>query len=99
MIKLLSELNLQINRRYGKDIWNIWEVLDLINLEIEAREKVMVHEENNESDRTFSGSALISASNQSNIKKCTNAKKENQIVTQKNHHYPNSVLVRSYFQS
>ena len=67
-------------------------------MEIEAREKVMVHEENNESDRIFSGSALISTSNQSNIKKCTNAKKENQIVTQKNHHYPNSVLVRSYFQ-
>ena len=75
LTKLLSELNLQINRKYGKDIWNIWEVLNLINLEIGAREKFIVHEKNSESDGIFSGSALISTSNQRNIKKCTNAKK------------------------
>ena len=56
-----------------KDIWNIWEVLNLINLEIGAREKFIVHEKNSESDGIFSGSALISTSNQRNIKKCTNA--------------------------
>ena len=38
-----------------------------INLEIEAREKVVVHEEKSESDRMFSGLALFSASNQNNI--------------------------------
>ena len=63
LTKLLSELNLQISRKCGKDIWDIWEVLDLINLEIEIRGKVVVYEEKRESDRMFSGSALFSASN------------------------------------
>ena len=69
LTKLPSELNLQISRKCGKDIWDVREVLDLINLEIEAREKVVVHEEKSESDRMFSGSALFSASNQRNVKK------------------------------
>ena len=51
--KLPSELNLQKSQKCGKNICDIREVLDLINLEIEAREKVMVHEEKSESDRIF----------------------------------------------
>ena len=38
--KLPSELNLQISRKCGKNIWDIRKVLDLINLEIEARQKL-----------------------------------------------------------
>ena len=51
LTKLPSELNLQIIQKSGKDIWGIREVLDLINLEIEAREKVAVHEEKSKSVR------------------------------------------------
>ena len=69
-------------------MWNIREVLDLINLEIENREKVVVYDEKSESDRMFSGSALFSASNPSNIKKCTFCNQENH----KSHHSKNNLL-------
>ena len=49
LTKLPSELNLQIIQKSGKDIWGIREALDLISLEIEAREKVAVHEEKSKS--------------------------------------------------
>ena len=58
-------------------IFGIWEVLDLINLETEAKEKVVVHEEKSEGDRMFSGSALFSASNQSNTRKSIFCNQEN----------------------
>ena len=43
---------------------------------MEAREKVVVHEEKSESDRMFSGSPLFSESNQSNIKSLYSAIKK-----------------------
>ena len=37
---LLTKLPSELSRKCGKDIWDIWEeVSDLINLEIEVREK------------------------------------------------------------
>ena len=48
LTKLPSEYNLQKSRKCGKDVWDIREVLDLINLEIEAREKVVLPEEKSE---------------------------------------------------
>ena len=45
LTNLPSELNLQVSRKCGKNIWDIQEVLDLMNLEIEDRGKVVVHKE------------------------------------------------------
>ena len=37
---LLTKIPSELSRKCGKDIWDIWEeVSDLINLEIEVREK------------------------------------------------------------
>ena len=40
LTKLPSELNSQISRKCENDIWDVREVLDLINLETETREKL-----------------------------------------------------------
>ena len=63
MSKLPDELKLLIARQFGKNIWEITEIMKLFRNELEAREKINV--ENNLEEKPYSGSALHSSSSDS----------------------------------
>ena len=66
--KLPQELNLQISRKCGKEAWDITQILKVISSEIEAREKIILHEQND--NFHLSGSALAAFASKKQVKKC-----------------------------
>ena len=58
--KLPQDLNLEISRKFGKNVWDIKLIIDNLRLEIEAREKIVsVGDSNSYSGESFSGAALF----------------------------------------
>ena len=58
--KLPQDLNLEIRRKFGKNVWDIKSIIDTLRLEIEAREKIVsVGNSNSCSGESFSGAALF----------------------------------------
>ena len=65
--KLPDEFKLEISRKFGKTVWDIKQILDYYNLELEAREKIMFENMSDsllDDSSSSTGSALtVGASN------------------------------------
>ena len=58
--KLPQDVNLNISRKFSKNVWDIKLIIDTLRLEIEAREKIVsIGDSNSYSGKSFSGAALF----------------------------------------